>query len=108
MTNKQLAGQRLMVGFNGTDLNEDLKFLIKQLKVGGIILFAQNLKTPAQIAELCGGIQNYAKLCELSSHPVDVINAFAESRVRVKHAQSETSNPYLSRWRPQSGRFVRL
>ena len=64
MTNKQLAGQRLMVGFNGTDLNEDLKFLIKQLKVGGIILFAQNLKTPAQIAELCGGIQNYAKLCE--------------------------------------------
>ena len=47
LTNKQLAGQRLMVGFNGTDLNEDLKFLIKQLKVGGIILFAQNLKTPA-------------------------------------------------------------
>ena len=64
LTNKQLAGQRLMVGFNGTDLNENLKFLIKQLKVGGIILFAQNLKTPDQIADLCGGIQDYAKLCE--------------------------------------------
>ncbi len=36
MTNDQLAGQRLMVGFEGTEFNEDLKFLINRLNVGGI------------------------------------------------------------------------
>ena len=46
MTNEQLAGQRLMVGFEGTSLNDDLKLLIGQFKVGGIILFAINLESP--------------------------------------------------------------
>lgn len=63
LSNKQLAGQRLMVGFNGTRLNEHLKFLIDRLKVGGIILFAVNLQTPDQIKDLCHGVQDYARLC---------------------------------------------
>ena len=50
-----------MVGFNGTLLNEDLKFLIDRLKVGGIILFAANLQTPDQIRDLCQGAQEYAR-----------------------------------------------
>ena len=62
-SNKQLAGQRLMVGFDGTTLNADLKFLIDRLKVGGIILFSRNLDTPDQIKHLCDGIQSYAQLC---------------------------------------------
>jgi beta-N-acetylhexosaminidase len=52
-----LAGQRLMVGFDGTDFNADLKFLITELKVGGIILFSRNLGTPEQIAQLCRDCQ---------------------------------------------------
>ena len=60
---QQLAGQRLMVGFNGTGLNQNLKYLINDLKIGGIILFGQNLETPAQIKDLCRGIQDHAKLC---------------------------------------------
>jgi beta-N-acetylhexosaminidase len=63
-SNEQLAGQRLMVGFDGTTLNADLKFLIKRLKTGGIILFSRNLETPDQIKQLCDEIQNYARLCE--------------------------------------------
>jgi beta-N-acetylhexosaminidase len=39
LTDEQLAGQRLMVGFEGRQFNPDLKFLIGDLKVGGIILF---------------------------------------------------------------------
>ncbi|MEE8551865.1 MAG: hypothetical protein V3S72_01065, partial [Desulfobacterales bacterium] len=39
-SDEQLAGQLLMVGFDGTELNQDLMFLIDTLKVGGIILFA--------------------------------------------------------------------
>lgn len=63
-SDKQLAGQRLMVGFDGTELNRDLKFLIKHLKIGGIILFSRNLETPVQIKHLCDAIQDYAQSCE--------------------------------------------
>jgi len=35
----QTAGQRLMVGFEGTKLNKELMFLIDTIKVGGVILF---------------------------------------------------------------------
>jgi beta-N-acetylhexosaminidase len=57
---EQLAGQRLMVGFDGPDFSDDLKYLIDRLQVGGIILFAQNVKSPEQLRELCTAVQNYA------------------------------------------------
>ncbi len=60
-----MAGQRLMVGFDGTDFNDDLKFLIGTLGVGGLILFSRNLGTPDQIYQLCRDCQSYATRCEL-------------------------------------------
>jgi beta-N-acetylhexosaminidase len=60
---EQLAGQRLMVGFDGTELNDDLRFLIDTVKVGGLILFARNLIGPDQIRELCASVQSYAADC---------------------------------------------
>lgn len=59
----QLAGQRLMAGFTGTEFNSELEFLIRDLKVGGIILFSQNLETPDQSMNLCRSIQEYARDC---------------------------------------------
>ncbi len=53
----------MMVGFDGTELNRDLKLLIKNLLVGGIILFARNLINPDQIKRLCSSIQEYARSC---------------------------------------------
>ena len=63
-SDEQLAGQRLMVGFDGTTFNADLKYLIKHLKTGGVILFSRNLETPDQIKHLCNEIQNYARRCQ--------------------------------------------
>ena len=60
---EQLAGQRLTVGFDGTDLNSDLKFLIDTVKIGGVILFSRNLLNPAQIKDLCKAVQDYAADC---------------------------------------------
>ena len=60
-TSRQLAGQRLMVGFEGTELNKDLMFLIDTIRVGGIILFAGNLDHPEQIKNLCLSVQQYAR-----------------------------------------------
>ena len=62
LTLEQLAGQRLMVGFEGQQLNPDLEFLIADLKVGGLILFSQNVETPDQVKNLCGSVQEYARL----------------------------------------------
>jgi len=59
---EQLAGQRLMVGFEGKQFNPDLKHLIGDLKVGGIILFSQNAETPHQVKKLCGSVQEYARM----------------------------------------------
>jgi beta-N-acetylhexosaminidase len=63
LSNEQLAGQRLMVGFDGIGLDDDLKFLIGNIKAGGLILFAVNLVTPDQIKDLCSAVQEYAKQC---------------------------------------------
>ncbi|MBF0302068.1 MAG: beta-N-acetylhexosaminidase [Desulfamplus sp.] len=60
-----LAGQRLMVGFEGTELNNELKTLIRDIKVGGIILFAINIQSAAQVKALCKSAQEYAKSCNL-------------------------------------------
>jgi beta-N-acetylhexosaminidase len=55
-----IAGQRLMAGFDGTGLNDNLRFLIGTLQVGGLILFSRNLEIPEQISRLCGDCQAYA------------------------------------------------
>jgi beta-N-acetylhexosaminidase len=61
LTTEQLAGQRLMVGFEGTRLSDRLKYYIDTLKVGGIILFRQNVVPPAQLGELCTAAQEHAR-----------------------------------------------
>jgi len=60
---EQMAGQRLMVGFDGVEFSDEVKFLIDTVKAGGVILFACNVKTPGQIKNLCESIQDYARSC---------------------------------------------
>jgi beta-N-acetylhexosaminidase len=60
---EQLAGQRIMAGFEGEEPSDGLKFLIDTIKVGAVILFAGNVKSPDKIKNLCGSIQEYARSC---------------------------------------------
>jgi beta-N-acetylhexosaminidase len=60
-----LAGQRLMAGFEGTEFNDDLRHLIGTLRVGGLILFSRNIRTPEQLNRLCSSIQDYARTLRL-------------------------------------------
>nr|WP_320192462.1 beta-N-acetylhexosaminidase [uncultured Desulfobacter sp.] len=55
-----LAGQRLMLGFDGQTLNTELKHLIKEYRTGGIILFRPNIESPDQLRRLCMDARNYA------------------------------------------------
>jgi beta-N-acetylhexosaminidase len=58
-----LAGQRLMVGFDGTVFDSDLKYLIDTLRVGGIVLFGRNIGTPEALRSLCRSARDYAAAC---------------------------------------------
>ncbi len=60
---EQLAGQRLMLGFDGSELTDELKFQIDTIKAGGVILFARNIQDPSQVRRLCFSIQDYARSC---------------------------------------------
>lgn len=60
MKANELVGQRMMLGFEGIELNGDLKHLIDEYKVGGLILFTYNIQNPNQLKRLCSSIQTYA------------------------------------------------
>jgi beta-N-acetylhexosaminidase len=60
LTHEQLAGQRLMVGFKGKGLDHDLRSMIRDLRVGGLILFKRNVSDPSQVTDLCHAAQAYA------------------------------------------------
>jgi beta-N-acetylhexosaminidase len=49
-------GQLLFVGFEGEEVPEDLGELISQGRVGGAVIFARNVATPAQLRSLVGDL----------------------------------------------------
>lgn len=58
---EHMVGQRIMAGFQGTELNAELRFLIDTLQVGGIILFSRNITGRGQLKNLCKSAAQYAK-----------------------------------------------
>lgn len=57
MTIKQLLGQKLVFGFHGQELSEEFIRLIKEYKIGNVILFLRNVKSADQLRRLCAQIQ---------------------------------------------------
>ncbi|HZG85681.1 beta-N-acetylhexosaminidase [Paenibacillus sp.] len=61
MTLRDKIGQLLLVGFHGTDVTDELRSLIAEARVGGVILFARNVESPAQVARLTASLQRIAE-----------------------------------------------
>ncbi len=57
MTVKQMLGQKLIFGFHGSELSEEFIQLIKEYKIGNVILFLRNVKSADQLRRLCAQIQ---------------------------------------------------
>ena len=55
-----MAGQRLMLGFDGTGMNETLERVICEFRAGGIILFRPNIQDQKQVETLCREAQELA------------------------------------------------
>ena len=54
---REHIGQLFMIGFEGTTVSPDLRAFLKEYQPGGVILFARNLESMAQIVELTNDLQ---------------------------------------------------
>ena len=55
------VGQRFMVGFDGLAASADIRRLIREFGLGHVILFARNVDSPEQVAELVRELQAIAR-----------------------------------------------
>lgn len=53
-----MIGQKLVTGLPGTEITDEFRALVKEYKVGNVILFARNIESPAQLRRLCGDLQH--------------------------------------------------
>ena len=57
MTLQEKIGQRLMTGFPGLEMTEEFIQVVKEHKLGNVILFRENIRDNEQLKKLCGQIQ---------------------------------------------------
>lgn len=57
MTLQEKLGQRLAAGFQGLEPPEEFLRLIKEYKVGNIILFRRNIQDGPQLKKLCATLR---------------------------------------------------
>lgn len=60
LSTQEKIGQLIMAGFHGTTVTEDIRNLIKDYKVGNILLFSRNIESAEQLYELNKGLQEVA------------------------------------------------
>lgn len=61
MTLEEQIGQLFMVGFGGTTPSPEILDMISRYYVGGVILFARNVRDTQQVLELTGSLQQAAR-----------------------------------------------
>ncbi len=59
MTLKQMLGQKLIFGFHGKTMPEEFKNLLREYKIGNVILFQRNVESAQQLRRLCEEIQTF-------------------------------------------------
>ena len=72
MTLEEKVGQMMLVGVHGTEINDDIRFILNQYHYGGIIFFDRNMENKAQVKKF-----------------VDEINAAANQKVPLFIALDE-------------------
>ena len=60
MTLEEKAGQLYVIGFNGTRMNDYLRELITEWKIGGLVFSIRNVENPIQVSELIQEMQELA------------------------------------------------
>ena len=60
MSLEEKVGQVVMIGVYGTEINDDIKFLLSQYKFGGIIYFDRNMDNREQVRNFSAELQSFA------------------------------------------------
>jgi len=60
MTLEEKVGQMIMIGVYGTELNDDIRFLMNEFHFGGVIFFDRNLESVAQTKKFASDIESIA------------------------------------------------
>lgn len=71
MTVRQMLGQKLIFGFHGSELSEEFKALIREYKIGNVILFLRNVESADQLRRLCAEIQKL--ILEVTGIPAFIV-----------------------------------
>src|ERR1044071_3413944 len=54
---EQQVGQFLFIGLPGTELDDDSRALVEEIKPGGVIIFGRNVAGPEQLRSLLDGVR---------------------------------------------------
>ncbi|HVR71718.1 MAG TPA: beta-N-acetylhexosaminidase [Vicinamibacteria bacterium] len=74
------VGQRFMAGFHGHTASPEARMLIRDFGVGHVVLFARNVDTPGQVADLVRELQSIARD---AGHAVPLLVAVDQEGGRV-------------------------
>ena len=67
LTLEQKIGQLLFVGIPGTTVDSETRHMFETVQPGGVVLFARNIQSPQQVAELTAQLRSLAKITLLIS-----------------------------------------
>ena len=92
MSLEQKIGQIMMIGFDGTTLTPELRRMVEETHVGGVILYERNADSPQQVAQLVSDLQQAARQ---SGHPGLFVSIDQEggSVARLKEGKGFTEFP---------------
>lgn len=86
MTLEQKIGQLMIIGFDGFTVDAELRTMIVDYHIGGVVLFARNVRSPEQVARLTNELQ---KIALESGHP-GLFIAIDQEGGRVARLTEET------------------
>ena len=89
---KIMIGQRICAGFEGTEVTPELEALIKDYKVGNILLFTRNIKDYDQLCRLNGDLIRLITE-ETGLPPFIMIDEEGGGVSRLAHIGSDTPSP---------------
>jgi beta-N-acetylhexosaminidase len=98
---RNAVGELFIMGFNGLELEDETSAFISQAGIGGVILFAQNYDSPAQVAELINQVQECRKDLPLwvsVDHEGGRVQRFKKGFTKIPDAAtiSATNSPKLA------------
>lgn len=64
MSDEEKVGQLILFGMQRTQVNDDVRYMLSEYKMGGIILFDRNMESKEQVAALIQDLQKAARKSE--------------------------------------------